>query len=81
VKTRVITHVDATQRNDIAVLRAVVRGDGKTVAGGEPILGHALLTARTDFGGNSRIAGLFEAERRIRIMQVHTGIPWQQRAK
>jgi len=56
VKTRVITHVDATQRNYIAVLRAVVRGDGKTVAGGEPILGHALLTARTDFGGNSRIA-------------------------
>ncbi|MCA9160766.1 MAG: hypothetical protein KDA72_20690, partial [Planctomycetales bacterium] len=52
----IVTHTGTVGRNDIAVLRAMVGDDGKTVAGEEPVLGHRLLAVRADATGRPGIA-------------------------
>ena len=67
---------NATRGDHIAVFPTMIGGDGKTVAGGEPMFDYALLAVRTDFGGDLRIARLPKAEygeRTVAAMPVFAG--------
>lgn len=54
---RIVRRADIAGRDYITMFRAVIRYDGKTAAGREPILGHDPLTVWTHAGRDPRVTG------------------------